>query len=145
MHFDLVYIIMNFDLVYFIITFDLVCIMNLTWRILSGPVVQLEEEASDDEDEDGRPRIKLIDNNADDNQVIHSLIIHNRSWIKLIIIFIGYCINTSFYDRGRVSDTLPSLRGNALPRHERGHKILYLYNNLIIIYLYQINRNHADT
>ena len=32
---------------------------------------------------------------------------------------IGYCINTTFYDRGHVSDTLPSLRGNALPRHER--------------------------
>ena len=24
--------------------------------------------------------------------------------------------------------------GNALPRHERGHKMLCLYNNLIIIY-----------
>ena len=35
--------------------------------------------------------------------------------------------------------------GNALPRHERGLKMLYLYNNLIIVYPYQINRNHADT
>ena len=51
----------------------------------------------------------------------------------LYVIFIGYCINTTFYDRGHVSDALPSLRGNALPRHERGHKMLYLYNNLIII------------
>ena len=58
-------------------------------------------------------------------------------------IFIGYCINT-FNDRGHVSDTLPSLRDNALPRYERGHKMLYLYNN-IIIYPYKINRNHADT
>ena len=50
-------------------------------------------------------------------------------------IFIGYCINTTFYDRGHVSDALPSLRGNALPRHvhERGHTMLHLYNNLIII------------
>ena len=65
----------------------------------------------------------------------------NRSTI------IGYCINTTFYDRGHVSDALPSLRGNALPRHERGHKMLYLYNNLImaIIYPYKIIRNHADT
>ena len=61
------------------------------------------------------------------------------------IIIIGYCINTTFYDRGHVSDALPSLRGNALPRHERGHKMLYFYNNLIIIYPYKINRNHADT
>ena len=61
------------------------------------------------------------------------------------VIFIGYCINTTFYDRGHVSDALPSLRGNALPRHERGHKMLHLYNNIIIIYPYQINRNHADT
>ena len=60
-------------------------------------------------------------------------------------IFIGYCMNTTFYDRGHVSDALPSLRGNVLPRHERGHKMLYLYNNLIIIYPYKINRNHADT
>ena len=35
--------------------------------------------------------------------------------------------------------------GNALPRHERGNKMLYLYNNLIIIYPYKINQNHADT
>ena len=40
-------------------------------------------------------------------------------------VIIGYCINTTFYDRGHVSDALPSLRGNALPRHERGHKMLY--------------------
>ena len=58
-------------------------------------------------------------------------------------LLLGYCINTTFYDRGHVSDALPSLRGNALPRHERGHKILYLYNNLIIIYPYKINRNNA--
>ena len=58
---------------------------------------------------------------------------------------IGYCTNTTFYDRGHVSDALPSLRGNALLRHERGHKMLYLYNNLIIIYAYKINRNNADT
>ena len=62
-----------------------------------------------------------------------------------ISIIIGYCINTTFYDRGHVSDALPSLRGNALPRHERGNKMFYLYNNLIIIYPYKINRNHADT
>ena len=60
------------------------------------------------------------------------------------IIIIGYCINTTCYGRGHVSDALPSLRGYALPRHERGHKMLYLYNNLIIIYPYTINRNHAD-
>ena len=59
-------------------------------------------------------------------------------------IVIGYCINTTFYDWGHVSDTLPSLRGNVFPRHERGHKMLYLYNNHII-YPYKINRNHADT
>ena len=58
---------------------------------------------------------------------------------RTIHIIIGYCINTTFYDRGHVSDALPSLRGNALPRHERGHKIMYLYNNLIIIYRYQID------
>ena len=58
-------------------------------------------------------------------------------------VIIGYCINTTFYDRGHVSNALPSLRGNALPRHERGHKMLYLFNNLIIIYPYKINRNHA--
>ena len=62
-----------------------------------------------------------------------------------IYIFIGYCTNTTFYDRGHVSDALPSLQGNALPGHERGHKMLYLYNNLIIIYPYKISRNHADT
>ena len=65
--------------------------------------------------------------------------------VQKLNIFIGYCINTTFYDRGHVSDALPSLRSNALPRHERGHKMLYLYNNLIIIYPYQINRNHVDT
>ena len=54
-------------------------------------------------------------------------------------------MNTTFYDRGHVSDALPSLRGNAFPRHERGHKMLYLYNNLIIIYPYKINRNHVNT
>ena len=32
-----------------------------------------------------------------------------------------------------MSDALPSLRGNVLPRYELGHKMLYLYNNLIII------------
>ena len=51
------------------------------------------------------------------------------------------CINTTFYDRGHVSDALPSLRGNALPRHERGHKMLYLCNNLYYYIPYQINRN----
>ena len=65
--------------------------------------------------------------------------------IWAIISFIGYCFNTTFYDRGHVSDALPSLQGNALPRHERGHRMLYLHNNLIIIYPYTINRNHADT
>ena len=54
------------------------------------------------------------------------------------IIIIGYCINTTLYDRGHVSDALPSLRGNALPRHERGHKMLYLYNNLIIVIIVSI-------
>ena len=33
-----------------------------------------------------------------------------------------------------MSDALPSLRGNALLRHERGHKMVYVCNNLIIIY-----------
>ena len=51
----------------------------------------------------------------------------------------------NIYDRGHLSEALPSLRGNALLRHERGHEMLYLYNNLIIIYPYKINRNHADT
>ena len=60
-------------------------------------------------------------------------------------IIIGYCINTAFYDRGHVLDAFPSLRGNALPRHERGHKMLYLYHNRIIIYPYKINWNPADT
>ena len=32
-------------------------------------------------------------------------------------------------------------RAYQVPRHERGHK-MYLYNNLIIIYPYQINQNH---
>ena len=54
-------------------------------------------------------------------------------------IFIGYCINTTFYDRGHVSNELPSLRGNALPRHERGHKMLYLYNNLLLYTRIKLN------
>ena len=66
---------------------------------------------------------------------------HIRS---VTVVIIGYCINTTFYGRGHVSDALPSLRGNALPRHERGHKMLYLCTNLIIIYPYKINRNHVD-
>ena len=57
---------------------------------------------------------------------------------------VGYCINIIFYDRGHVSDALPRLRGNAGWRHQRDHK-MYLYNNLIIIYPYNINPNHAGT
>ena len=55
-------------------------------------------------------------------------------------VIIGYCINTIFYDPGHVSDALLSLRGNAVPRHGQGHKMLYLYNNLIIIYPYKLTR-----
>ena len=61
--------------------------------------------------------------------------------LVLHITIIGFCIHKTFYDRFHVSDKL----GNALPRHERGHKMLYLYNNFIIIYPYKMNRNHADT
>ena len=59
-----------------------------------------------------------------------------RKFVNEYSVIIGYCINTRFYDRSHVSDdALPSLRGNALPRHERGHKMLYtvhvyLMNNL---------------
>ena len=55
-----------------------------------------------------------------------------------------YKKNTTFYDPGHVSGALLSLRGNALPRHGQGHKMLYLCNN-IIIYPYKINQDHADT
>ena len=55
--------------------------------------------------------------------------------VQIPNVFIGYCINTTFYDRGNVSDALPSLRGNALPRHERGHKMLYLYTMFYVYVL----------
>ena len=54
-------------------------------------------------------------------------------------IFIGYCINTTFDDRCHVLDALPSLRGNALPRHEWGLKmciytITSLYTRIKLIW-----------
>ena len=45
-------------------------------------------------------------------------------------IIIRYCINATFYDLIHVSEAHYLASSVMRPRHDLGHKMLYLYNNL---------------
>ena len=48
--------------------------------------------------------------------------------------FINTCVNLYQHFRTEVMSWMhvPNLRGSAVPRHEQGYKMLYLYNNIIM-------------